>query len=214
MLRLWIVRHGVTRWNQQDRYQGSSDVPLNRRGRKQALQLAERLADQKIKAIYTSDLARAVQTAKIIAARVQLPVVRDPRLREINFGDWEGKTFAEIQYAQPKLLSQWLAEPESITSPRGEAFGDFLNRVRALFQELGARYPQGTMVLVTHAGPAGILICLALGKEPKDFWRFKVDPGSISEVLVGGRCGSLLRFNERDPVITLDTIRRPPLWGR
>lgn len=96
MTRLILVRHGETDWNVEGRYQGHSDVPLNARGRAQAARLAEALRGSDIRAIYSSDLARARETAEALAHATRLAVQHDPRLREIDQGDWEGMLFLEI----------------------------------------------------------------------------------------------------------------------
>ena len=90
MARLYLVRHGETDWNAQARYQGQSDVSLNKVGRRQAVALAQRFADEGISAVYASDLLRARQTALTIAEPHGLHVRDEPLLREMSFGDWEG----------------------------------------------------------------------------------------------------------------------------
>ncbi len=92
---LLLVRHGETDWNADGRLQGHTDRPLNDFGRRQARQLADELADEKLEAIYASDLARARETAEIVGERVRLPVVLDPDLREKDWGTWEGLTPVE-----------------------------------------------------------------------------------------------------------------------
>src|SRR5262245_65615545 len=96
MTELLLTRHGETDWNREHRVQGHTDVPLNENGREQARALAERLVDVPLAAIYASDLARARETAEIVARRLGLGVVLDPGLREKNFGSWEGLTDVEI----------------------------------------------------------------------------------------------------------------------
>ena len=95
MTTLLLVRHGETDWNAEGRLQGHTDRPLNDFGRRQASALAERLAGDGITAVYSSDLSRALETAEILAARLELPVVTDPDLRERNWGSWEGLTGPE-----------------------------------------------------------------------------------------------------------------------
>jgi len=87
-----LVRHGQTLWNNIGKYQGHTDVPLSKTGIEQASKVAKRLKNDKITAIYSSDLKRAKQTAEIIALEHNLPVITNTRFREINFGVWEGKT--------------------------------------------------------------------------------------------------------------------------
>ncbi|MBI4759502.1 MAG: histidine phosphatase family protein, partial [Chloroflexi bacterium] len=100
-MRLLLVRHGETDWNAEERYQGTTDVPLSAQGRAQAQALTSRMAGEVLDAIYASDLQRAWQTAEVIAAPHGLPVRPEPRLREIDFGAWEGLTFDEIRQRRP-----------------------------------------------------------------------------------------------------------------
>lgn len=197
-LRLLIVRHGMTQWNLENRYQGFSDPSLNHWGEQQAFRLAELLAGEEIAALYTSDLLRAWQTAKTIEGRIAKSLFVDPRLREMNFGRWEGKTFDEVRSEEPQLLSAWLSQPQSSTPPEGERFSHLTRRVRSVFAELCELYPEGRIAIVTHAGPMGILICQALHRDLSRFRHFKVDLGSISELLITDGRARLLRFNQTD----------------
>ena len=95
MTTLLLVRHGETDWNADGRLQGQTDRPLSEVGRRQAAQLADELAEEELEAIYSSDLARARETAEIVGARLGLPVVVDPDLREKDWGTWEGLTSVE-----------------------------------------------------------------------------------------------------------------------
>ncbi|NJO82567.1 MAG: histidine phosphatase family protein, partial [Blastochloris sp.] len=90
MITLWLVRHGVTDWNEQKRYQGHSDIGLNDTGKRQAQQIAQRLASEKLHVIFSSDLTRAMETAEIIAAPHKLTIQPEPNFRETNFGLFEG----------------------------------------------------------------------------------------------------------------------------
>src|SRR5581483_11305534 len=107
MTTLLLVRHGETDWNAERRWQGHADVPLNARGREQARALAEELAGESIDAIYSSDLSRAQDTADIVGARLDVPVVVDPDLREIDVGPVEGLTAEESA-----AFEGWQGEPK------------------------------------------------------------------------------------------------------
>ena len=96
-MRLILVRHGSTAWNEEGKYQGTIDIPLSDRGRQEAEMVAERLRDEKIDAVYSSNLRRARETAEIIARPHGLPVQVIEELGEMNFGDWEGMTAQEIK---------------------------------------------------------------------------------------------------------------------
>ena len=144
-MELLLVRHGETDWNRDRRVQGHTDVPLNEAGRTQAASLARELAGEDLDAVYSSDLARARETAEAIAAPHGLDVVALPALRERNFGTWEGMTDAEI-------IERF---PEAQTRPWGDAetqdeMGD---RVLAAVHEIAARHPHGRVVVVAHGGP-------------------------------------------------------------
>lgn len=137
MTTLLLVRHGETDWNAERRWQGHADVPLNERGREQAEALAETLAADRIDAIYTSDLSRARETADILGARLGVPVVVEPDLREIDVGPLEGLTADEA-----RAVDGWQGEPI-------EAHSDRVIRALARISEA---HPAGRVLAVTHGG--------------------------------------------------------------
>src|SRR5262245_34226909 len=118
--RFLLVRHGETDWNATGRIQGHSDTPLNAVGREQARRVALRLAREPVRAVYSSDLARAFETATIIGQPLGLTVVTSARLRERQYGAWEGLTAAEIQTRYPEQFAQWRARSTDFAPPRGE----------------------------------------------------------------------------------------------
>lgn len=166
MTALILCRHGRTDWNDAGRYQGQTDVPLNAEGWRQARFLAEALRSEQISAIYTSDLSRAADTAVEIAYFHELPVHRDPRLREINQGRWEGLTVAEIRARDAELHRRWEAEPQSVTLPGGESVADVKKRALAALDEMLARHT-GLICLVTHKVVLTVIRC-ALTSAPLD----------------------------------------------
>jgi probable phosphoglycerate mutase len=136
MTELLLVRHGETDWNAEGKLQGHTDRPLNDYGRRQAQALADRLAGESIDAVYASDLSRARETAEILGAKLGLPVLVDPDLREKNWGNWEGLTSDERLHI----------EFEGETS---EAHRD---RTLGAVQRIVERHPGGRIVVVTHGG--------------------------------------------------------------
>ena len=181
-MRLILVRHGETVWNAEHRYQGMTDLPLSARGTLQARALAARLAAEPIDLIYSSDSKRAWQTAEEIATIQGAKVLREPRLREMSFGIWEGLTYPELRERYPKALAEWQREILGTAPPGGESLGELAVRVEAMLDDLRGLDEIETVLLVSHGGPLRVLLCLALGLAPADYWRFRVDPGSVSEL--------------------------------
>ena len=184
MTRLILVRHGETAWNAHQRYQGITDVALSVKGQRQALALAARLSGETIDAIYASDLQRAWQTATIIASTCRLSVYAEPRLREANFGLWEGLTYTEIKRDYPEALASWEADPLMVSPPEGESLSALGARVNNLLEEIRRCSQEKTLLLVAHGGSLQVFLCAALGIVPRAQWQFRLSPGSISELNV------------------------------
>jgi probable phosphoglycerate mutase len=161
---LVLVRHGETDWNRDGRIQGQTDVPLNERGRDQARQLADTLAGSRFDAVYASNLARARETAEIVAARVGLPVIVDEDLRELDFGAWEGLTGDEIRARWPEAFERWA----SVGLERydgGESHEQLSTRVLAATRRLAAIHQGGEILLVAHGGPLRAILMEAEGLD-------------------------------------------------
>jgi broad specificity phosphatase PhoE len=136
MTTLLLVRHGETDWNAAGRLQGRTDRPLNDFGRRQAAALADRLADDGVAAIYTSDLARARETAEIVASRLELPVIADPALRERDWGTWEGLTPSE----------------RAAVAFEGETQEAHRERILGAVSRIAGLHSAERVLLVTHGG--------------------------------------------------------------
>jgi alpha-ribazole phosphatase len=184
MVRMILARHGETAWNAVSRYQGQADVPLNDAGRRQAAALARRLAQEEIHAIYASDLQRVWETVQVIAASRShsLTVRAEPRLREMDFGDWEGLTYAEILERDPQNLAAWETDPVHIPPPGGETVARVAARVQSVIDDISRANQDKTVLLVAHGGPLRVLLCLALGLDPKVQWQFRLDIAALSEL--------------------------------
>jgi broad specificity phosphatase PhoE len=120
-MRLILIRHGETNWTSRGKFQGITDIGLNEKGRRQCRLLALSLRGQRIDAVYSSDLKRAVETAREIASYHGLPVWTDFDLREMNYGVLEGLTSVELKEKYPDILSEWLNNPEKVRIPGGES---------------------------------------------------------------------------------------------
>jgi alpha-ribazole phosphatase len=159
MTHFCLVRHGQTDWNLEGRYQGQSDVPLNENGRNQARALAQKLKGYPFAAIHTSDLARAKETADILAATLRLQVICDPRLREINQGKWEGQLVDAIKARYAELWQQRTVDPASLRPPGGETVEEVAKRVHAAMDDIARHHPGESVLVVSHGLALATVIC-------------------------------------------------------
>ena len=155
--RLIAVRHGETAWNVDTRIQGQLDIPLNAKGRWQARRAGQALADEAIDAIYSSDLSRAWETAQAIAQPHALAVAPETRLRERGFGQFEGRTFREIEAQLPDQAQRWRTRDPEFAPPGGESLLDLRTRVTQAVNEIAARHPGQLVVLVAHGGVMDVI---------------------------------------------------------
>ena len=194
--RLFLARHGLTDWNTTGRFQGQSDIPLNTTGLRQAAALGKRLATTEINIVYSSDLLRAWGTAQAIMHYHSCPLTPEPRLREVNFGDWEGLTYNEIQERSPQVLSTWQADVLNTAAPNGETLNQLAERVQAVLDTITADHPVGNVLLVAHGGSLQALLCLALGLSPQAYLQFSLSPASLSEVRLYSEGATLNLLND------------------
>lgn len=180
MSRLFLVRHGDTELNSAERYWGRSDVKLSAAGIEQAEKLCDRLAVEKIDAVYSSDLERALVTAEIIASSHQLAVITCAELREVNFGQLEGLTFSEINLLYPEVAKLWAERSTKLKYPGGESLVKFNNRVSKFLSSLDKHAVEETILVVAHAGVLRTLVCQLLGIDPQRRWQIRLDLASLS----------------------------------
>jgi probable phosphoglycerate mutase len=171
---LLLTRHGETDWNAERRWQGHSDPPLNERGREQARELAAALDG--VDVIYSSDLARARETADILGERLGLRVRLDPRLRERNFGSWEGRTWEELEVDEAEDLGRWMAG-DSHGPDDAEPYEEFSARIESFLDEVVLRHPAERVLVVGHGGSIRAIHALA---EGLDFGRHHLQIPSVA----------------------------------
>ncbi|MGW0862795.1 bifunctional RNase H/acid phosphatase [Streptomyces sp. NPDC002611] len=180
-----LLRHGETPLTPQKRFSGSggTDPSLSDVGREQAERAAALLARRgTIQAVVSSPLARTRETAGIVADRLGLDVSVEDGLRETDFGDWEGLTFAEVRERHPDDLNAWLASPDVEPTGGGESFAATGTRLAATRDKLVAAYAGRTVLLVTHVTPIKTLVRLALGAPPESLFRMELSAASLSVV--------------------------------
>jgi len=167
MTRVILIRHGQTSWNVKKRYCGLTDLGLNAEGRRQAAKLSQRLREELIHKIYSSDRKRALQSAEIIfkGARIE----KEGDLREMSFGIFEGQSFEEILRKHPLLYKKWLKRPFKVTIPGGESPMDFKKRIMRVFKKITLHNKGKTVAMVCHGGTISVILNHILKSE--DFWK-------------------------------------------
>jgi len=153
---IYLARHGQTDYNAEPRFQGRLPVPLNDTGREQARELAERAVSKDFVALWCSPLARARETADIVAARLGLAAVEDERLVETDAGDWTDRPFAEVRGEHPELFAAFAAGRLDFAFPGGESFAEQSRRVAGALADV--EHGTRPALVVCH----GVVIRLAL----------------------------------------------------
>ena len=151
-------------------------------GSQQATTLANRLSREHIDVLFASDLQRAHETARIIAAQHACEIHVDARLREINFGSWEGLTYDEIKQNEPSTLAAWEADIFTTAAPIGETLNQLTARVESVLNDLRTHCTDKTILIAAHGGPLQIILCLALDLPPSRYWQFHLAPASLSQI--------------------------------
>lgn len=164
MTTIYLVRHGATDWNIDKRAQGTADIALNEKGEMQALHTAEELAKTPVDAVYTSDLQRASYTAEAIAKVHGLEVVKEPRFREIDQGEWTGLTVDQIREGWP---DKWGPARHYSERPGGESPQQVRARALAALKDVVEKHPDEHVVIVSHGGTIRWVSAEALGYDDK-----------------------------------------------
>ncbi len=177
--RFVVVRHGQTTWGAQLRFAGREDVPLTERGRGQAAAVAKRLSALSPTLVLASPLQRCVDTAQAIADEAGASVTVDERLVDGLLGVWAGYRADQIAQRWPAEFAAWRSDPDA-TPPGGESFTGIRERVAPVVADVIGAHPGSTVVLVTHAAPAKMILAAALGADSAVAYRLRIDTGSLS----------------------------------
>ncbi len=181
-LHLYVIRHGKTVWNRSGRLQGSADVELNDEGREQARKLAAALGDVKFEAACSSDLRRCAETAEIILEGRDVPLVKTAALREEDYGEWTGKTYAEIAQLWPEQCEERERDRVGSRPEGGESLGELQARVLEQMDAIAAEHSRGNVLVVTHGGPAFVFFSKVMAPEGKLRGNFTVKNCAINIV--------------------------------
>lgn len=187
-----LARHGETAWNREGRLQGNRDIPLSEAGVAQAAALARRLRGAGLARVVSSDLSRAVETARPVADAAGLPVETDAGLREQDLGAWEGLTFAQVEAADAALAARFRAYDPAARPPGGETRGETAARVWSTLSAIAPPGSPSPLLVVAHGGTIQFIVYHVLGLSLSQPRRFAMPNASISTLAPRGD-GWLLR---------------------
>jgi broad specificity phosphatase PhoE len=204
-----LARHGESDWNAAHRWQGHADRPLTEKGRAQASALAERLAHIDLDAVYSSDLRRAADTARVVAEAQGLGLVQLPELREVDVGSWSGLTREEAEERFPEGFARWREGFPGWAD--GEGYDEMAQRVIGAVVQIALAHEDGRALVVSHGGPIRALHAAALGLDVHEYRRLRpVEPNArLSAVCyVKGALTELCPATEIDTLIERDKAER------
>lgn len=209
MTQLIFVRHGQTNGNVEGRWQGWSDTPLNELGKRQAELVANRLSELRgqVRALYSSPLSRAYQTAQTIADRLDLPVRLVTDLREFHFGVIEGMTTAEVEAQYPELLTRWRDHNDfAFAYPGGESKAGFMQRVAETLDTIVARHPEETVIVVSHGGPLRAMLGHYFPEDQTVWHRFTAGNCSMTVLNMNGHGPQLVKVDDQEHLKELESM--------
>lgn len=163
MTKIYFIRHGESVSNLITQFAGSLDMPLTEKGREQAAATASFLQNIPFSAVYASDLARAYDTGLAVAESHHIPIFGTPQLREIYAGDWEGKSYSQLETEFPDSYGVWRTQIGLAACPNGESVAQLQTRIRTCVEEIVRKHPNETICIATHATPIRVMECVWTG---------------------------------------------------
>jgi probable phosphoglycerate mutase len=205
---LLLIRHGENDYVKTGKMAGRlPGVHLNERGQKQAQALGDALKDVPIKAVYSSPLERAMETAVPIASARKMQVIQEPGLMETDMGKWQGKSWKVL-----RLLKVWKIvenSPSRFRFPDGESFPEIQTRIADVLERVVQKYnkPQDIIAIVFHADPIKLAVSHFLGLPLDNFQRLSCDTGSLTMLHVNELGANLVKLNQRPPFEFLSQLK-------
>ncbi len=188
---IYLVRHGQTQWNIKGKTQGHGNSDLTQQGIDQATNLAKSMSKYPINHIYSSDLGRAVQTAKILGDELNLDVIKTTSLREMGFGKWEGLLIKEIQNDYKDIYNTWRNQPHLAQIPEGETLDIIKDRTDKFLEELNKNHSGEHIVLITHSVTARVILLSVLNSSMENIYRINQ----------GNTALNVIEFRDYGPVV-------------
>ena len=195
-MRVILVRHGQTDWNESGVFRGRIDVGLNQNGFKQAELVGEALNQVAVDAIFSSPLSRASDTAAAIAMQHDLEVRINKDFNDMNFGDWQELTRPDVENQYPDQFQIWLTAPQKTRIPRGETLAQVRRRLLSGLASLHNLYAESTVVIVSHGLTNKVLLCAMLGLYNEHFWKVKQDNAAINVFKYTGQSSKVFLMND------------------
>jgi len=181
MTHIILIRHGQTEWNKVERIRGQVDIPLDGTGLAQARATAQRIAQHwRPTAVVSSPLRRAVQTAEIVAHRLGQEVCLEPGLLDINFGQWQGLSPADVAHRWPDMARAWLIAPHTVQFPGGGSLDQVRQRSMTALHALIERHAGEQVVAVAHTVVNRVVMCAVLGLDNSHYWRIGQDTCAVN----------------------------------
>ncbi len=204
-VKIWLIRHGETAWNERERFRGRTDLPLSERGRRQAERIGPYLAGRcRPAAVFTSPLQRARETAAAVAAHFGLEAQEEPGLLDIDFGAISGLTPEEMAARYPALHQAWLQAPHTVRFPQGESLSSVRCRVAEFIWRVAEEFQGQAVVLVSHLVVCRVLTCYLLQLAEAAFWAFEFGTASISAFRLEQGRATLLELNNTSHLARLE----------
>lgn len=196
MTKLYLIRHGETMWNMEKRTQGIRNIQLSELGKLQAKYLAKGLEKENIDVIYSSDLSRAYETAKIVGKYIDKPVQPLPEIREMNFGEWEGLTINEIKGKYQDIYSQWSTTPHIAKIPGAETLIQVQERAMKGVNNIIKENPGKNIVMVSHGTAIKTIIFRLLDIDLSYYRKIRQDNTAINIIDFKEEYNVLVRLND------------------
>jgi len=172
---LYLTRHGQTEWNLQARFQGHMGSPLTEKGINNAKNLSDKLKEVEFSKIYSSPQKRAYDTAEIIKRDKDIEIITDDRLKEMNFGEWEGVKAEKIKKNHSQMFDNLWNNPLDYSIESGESYQDVYDRVIPVIEEIKNKYDDNDKVLlVAHGIVLAIIMMYIQGRSIDNLWKEKV----------------------------------------
>lgn len=188
----YIARHGQTEWNILGKTQGHGNSSLTEKGLAQAKELAEGMEKYPLDMIFSSDLGRAIQTAEEVGKKFKIDVQPTEALREMGFGEWEGKLIPEITEKYPDTYKTWRNEPHLAKIPGGETLDIIKDRLEKFINELNEKYDNKNILLVSHSVTVRVFLLMMLDSPMKNIYRIKQDNTALN----------IVEWRDYGPVVT------------